>query len=186
MRLDRFRPVPGVAGRGIAVEIAWWFSQILFGSAFLPGSSWRRTLLRWFGARIGAGVVIKPAVKIKYPWKLSVGDWTWIGERVWIDNLDQVSIGAHCCISQEAYLCTGNHDWSDETFSLRMAPIEIQDRCWIGARSVVAPGCVAKEGSVLSMASLGHGTLEPWSIYVGVPAQRSAERKRRWPQNPVS
>ena len=62
------------------------------------------------------GVVIKPNVKIKYPWNLYIGNNSWLGEKVWIDNLDIVSVGNNCCISQGAYLLTGNHDYRSEYF----------------------------------------------------------------------
>jgi len=43
---------------------------------------------------------------MKFPWRLTVGENVWVGEGLWIDNLDEVYLGANCCISQGAYLCT--------------------------------------------------------------------------------
>ena len=97
-------------------------------------------LLRMTGASVGAGVVIKPRVTIKYPWKLAVGNHSWIGEQVWIDNLDQVTIGAHVCISQGALLLCGNHDYKKPTFDLITGPIVLEDGVWIGAKASVALG----------------------------------------------
>ena len=57
-------------------------------------------LLKWFGAKIGKGLVLKNDVIIKSPWNLEIGDNCWIGEKVWIDNLDWVEIGSNVCISQ--------------------------------------------------------------------------------------
>src|SRR5207249_2014007 len=104
-----------------------WYgiNAIVFDSWFFPFYGIKRFLLRAFGGNIGNGVVIKPRVNIKYPWKLSIGAYSWIGERVWIDSLGLIRIGAHCCISQGVYLCTGNHDWSDPLFSLVVEPITI-------------------------------------------------------------
>jgi hypothetical protein len=89
---------------------------------------------------VGTGVVIKPHVRVKFPWKLYIGDHSWIGESVWIDNLAQVTIGSNCCISQGAYLCTGSHRWDRDTFDLVTKPIVIEDQCWVGAMARVAPG----------------------------------------------
>src|ERR1051326_5765433 len=87
-------------GRNFFVRALWfWFNAVFFRSAF-PFSGFKKFLLRAFGARVGKGVVIKPAVNIKYPWKLSVGDHCWIGENVWIDDLGKVTIGNNVCISQ--------------------------------------------------------------------------------------
>ena len=87
-------------------RLLWYFINVLFFMNPLnPSSGLKVRLLRTFGAKIGKGVVIKPSVNIKYPWNLSIGDYTWIGEKVWIDNLVQTTIGANVCISQGAMLC---------------------------------------------------------------------------------
>ena len=170
MRLDQFNNADYHRGRPALVEALWLVAQALFLRSFIPGSLHRRLLLRLFGARIGTGVVIKPGVRVKFPWRLEVGAHAWIGEGVWIDNLAEVKIGAHCCLSQEAYLCTGSHDWSKTTFDLMTAPIIIGEGAWIAARAVVAPGVVVGEGAVLGLASLASKSLEAQGIYRGVPA----------------
>lgn len=149
----------------------------LFIESLLPGSAHRRLILRLFGAKIGKQVIIKPRVRVKFPWKLSIGDDTWLGEAVWIDNLDAVKIGADCCISQGAYICTGSHDWSSSSFDLITKPISIGNCAWIGARASVAPGTVIAEGAMVTMGSVATGRLEAWSIYRGLPAQLTRKRK---------
>jgi len=136
------------------VEASWLVLEGMLFSTWLPGSGWRRTLLRMFGARIGAGVVIKSRVRVKFPWRLTVGEHAWIGESCWIDNLAPVEIGSHSCLSQGVYLCTGNHDWNDPAFALRCAPIRIGAGAWIGAMSRVGPGVVVGEGAVITLASV--------------------------------
>jgi len=102
----------------------WFFAGApIVRCQLLPFSSVRRFILRCFGAKVERGVVLKPGVRVKYPWRLSIGAHSWIGEDVWIDNLVEVRIGANACLSQGAYLCTGNHDWSDEFFGLQVLPI---------------------------------------------------------------
>lgn len=123
-------------------------------ASFNPFNVTRVTALRVFGASLGAGVVVKPGVKVKFPWRLAVGDHSWIGEDVWIDNLDRVSIGADSVISQGAYLCTGNHDWTKETFDLITAPIEVGNQVWIGAKSVVGPGVVIADDSIVTLGTV--------------------------------
>jgi putative colanic acid biosynthesis acetyltransferase WcaF len=129
-----------------------------------------------FGARVGSGVVIKPRVTIKYPWKLTVGDHSWIGEQVWIDNLDHVIIGAHVCISQGALLLCGNHDYKKPTFDLITGPIVLENGVWIGAKANVAPGITCGSHSVLALGSVATKDLEPWQIYQGVPAAAKKPR----------
>lgn len=124
-----------------------------------------------FGAKIGQGVEIKSGVKVKFPWRLEVADHSWIGEDVWIDNLATVRIGANCCISQGAYLCTGSHDWSRSSFDLIIRSIDVRDGAWIAARAVVAPGVTIGEGAVLSLGSVAASDLAPWTVHAGVPAK---------------
>ncbi len=122
-------------GRSRLVQAAWFFFGLpLLSCRIIPFSSFRRLLLRLFGARVGAGAVLKPGVRVKYPWLLAVGSHAWIGEDCWIDNLAKVEIGSNACVSQGAYLCTGNHDWSDPRFGLIVKPITLGDGSWVGAR----------------------------------------------------
>src|SRR5579859_3880583 len=116
-------------GRPFWMQALWFFVGLpLLRCQLIPSSAFRRVLLRTFGATVGRGVVVKTGVRVKYPWRLRVGDYSWIGEDVWIDNLGDVQIGSNVCISQGAYLCTGNHDWSDPAFGLRVQEITIGDR----------------------------------------------------------
>jgi putative colanic acid biosynthesis acetyltransferase WcaF len=145
-------------------------------SYWLPFSSFKVALLRCFGARIGKHVRIKPGVKIKFPWRLTVGDYVWIGENTWIDNLAPVTVGNHVCISQAVYLCTGNHDWEHPAFQLITASIDIQDSSWIAARAVIGPGVTVGRGAVLGLGSVAGRSLEPMQIYAGNPAQPIKQR----------
>lgn len=160
----------------------WWLLQAMLVRSWIPGSAHRRFLLRLFGARIGAGTIFKPGLRVKFPWRLVIGDHTWVGEGVWIDNLGMVKIGSHCCISQGVYLCTGNHNWSSPQFDLTVAPIEIHDSAWVCAKAVIAPGVVIGEGAVLSLGSVAIADLDAWGIYWGSPARwmklRSLEQDR--------
>lgn len=133
-------------------------------------------LLRVFGGKLGRGVVVKPSVKIKYPWFLKVGDHCWIGEQVWIDNLAQVTLGNHVVVSQGAYLLTGNHDYKSPHFDLSLGPIGIGDGAWIAARSIVGPGVTVGKLAVLGLGAVATQDLEERSVYGGNPAQRLRER----------
>lgn len=164
-------------GAGKLKMILWYFTNVLFFiSAMNPSSGLKVFLLRMFGARIGKGVVIKPSVNIKYPWRLEIGDYTWIGEKVWIDNLEDVKIGANCCISQGAMLLTGNHNYRKTTFDLITKGITLEEGAWIGAFAIVCPGVTVKSHAVLAVNSVASETLQPYSVYKGNPAQYIRER----------
>lgn len=155
-----------------------WFlvNALFFINPCNPLSGVKVRLLKLFGAKIGRGVVIKPGVNIKYPWKLEVGDYTWIGERVWIDNLDKVVIGKHCCLSQETFILIGNHNYKLPTFDLMIAPVVLEDGVWLGARSIVTGGVTCRSHAVLSVNSVASSSLEAYGIYRGNPADMVKQR----------
>jgi putative colanic acid biosynthesis acetyltransferase WcaF len=165
-------------GRGRVLQLTWFFLGLpVLRSTWLPFSSVRRSLLRLFGARIGAGVVVKPGVRVKYPWLLEVGQNTWIGEDVWLDNLAPIRIGSNACISQGAYLCTGNHDWTDAAFGLVVRPITIGDGVWIGAKAIVCPGVDVAECAVASAGCMVTRNMDAYTVYAGNPAVAIKTRK---------
>ena len=158
-------------GRSMLWRSLWFFAGLpLFQSRLLPGSRLRVGLLRAFGATIGERVVIRNDVNIKYPWHLVVGSDCWIGEGAWIDNLTSVQIGSNCCISQGAYFCTGNHDWSDPHFGLKIAPIQMKDSAWAGARCLLLPGTVLEHGAIAAAGSVVSGSVPAFTIFAGNPA----------------
>lgn len=165
-------------GRPKPVIALWYLVNILFfNNNFFPLYAAKRLILRVFGAKLGKGVLIKPSVNIKYPWRLHIGNHVWIGEGVWIDNLATVQIGDNVCLSQGAMLLTGNHNYKLPTFDLMTGPIILEDGVWIGAKSIVCPGVRAKSHAVLTVASVAVEDLEPFGIYQGNPAVLI--RKRR-------
>jgi putative colanic acid biosynthesis acetyltransferase WcaF len=133
-------------------------------------------ILRTFGAKIGKVAIIKPWVRIKFPWNLTLGDHVWLGENSWIDNISPVTLGNHVCISQEAFLLTGNHDYKKIDFPLITKSIVIEDGAWIGAKSIVMGGVLVQTHAVLSVASVATKNLDAYSIYQGNPAVKIKER----------
>ncbi len=158
-------------GAGKLKQVCWYFTNILFLKNPLSISSGLKVfLLKLFGAKMGSGVVIKPAVNIKYPWKLQAGDNCWIGEEVWIDNLSDVILGANVTISQGALLLTGSHDHTKETFDFVSLPIILEDGAWIVARGVVYGGVTCMSHSILGINAVAETNLQPYTIYKGNPA----------------
>ena len=170
--LSRYNDSNFDAGRGFVWRLLWYLvSSVLFESAFLPISSVKRLLLRGFGAKIGSGVVIKPHVRIKFPWRLQVGDHTWIGEEVWVDNLAEVQIGSHVCLSQGVYLCTGSHDHRKPTFDLITQPITLEDGVWICAKSILLPGVTVQAKAIVGAGSVVIKDVDANAFVTGVPAR---------------
>lgn len=112
-------------------------------------TNFRPIILRFFGAKIGRDVLIRQRVKIHWPWKLEIGDHSWLGEGVWLLNLEQITIGSSVCISQDAFICTGSHKSSSPNFEFDNRPISIEDGAWICARSIVLRGSIIAQGQVI-------------------------------------
>jgi len=169
--------IPG--NRSALWRIAWHVvSALVFQSALVLPSRCKAALLRAFGARIGAGLVIKPRVTIKYPWFLELGDHVWLGEGVWIDNHTTVRLGSDVCISQGAYLFTGNHDWNDPGFAFFCESVTIEDGVWVGAKAVICPGSVLARLSVVGVGVVWRGPSIAAAVYTPTaalePIRRSA------------
>jgi putative colanic acid biosynthesis acetyltransferase WcaF len=151
--LDGFSGRGYSRGRGVPMQILWLMSRGLLMNWWCPNAV-RIGALRLFGARIAAGVIVRHQVKIHWPWKLVVGRNSWIGEEVWILNLEEVQIGSNTCISQSAFLCTGSHDRRSPTFEFDNAPIAIGDSVWVAARATVLPGIRIGDGATVGATAI--------------------------------
>lgn len=134
--------------------LLWWLVQaIVFPITLHPMNSIRCSVLRWFGAKIGQGVLIRPTARFTYPWKVEIGDRSWIGDDVVFYSLDRISIGDHCVISQKSYLCTGSHDLRDRAFRLEINAIAIGHGVWIATDCFIAPGVQIGSNAVIGARS---------------------------------
>jgi putative colanic acid biosynthesis acetyltransferase WcaF len=175
--LGRFRTPTGFRGRSAAVVQLWWFVEsCLFRPSPQICFAWRRWLLRLFGARIGRRVLIRPSVRTTYPWKVSIGDYSWVGEDVVLYSLGEIRIGSHSVISQRSYLCTGSHDPGRATFDIFALPITIGSRCWLAADVFVAPGVTIADAAVVGARSTVFHDLPPAMICHGNPARPTRRR----------
>ena len=164
-------------GRGFVTRGLWYLVNVCYFKSSFPFSGMKVFWLRFFGAKVGSGVVIKPGVNIKYPWRLSIGNYVWIGEKVWIDNLGDVVIEDNVCVSQGAMLLCGNHNYKKSAFDLMVGDITLKQGSWVGAKSVVCPGVTLGSHAVLSVSSVATSYLEEYTIYQGNPAISVGKRE---------
>ncbi len=164
-------------GRSIAIRALWYIINLVFFKSFFPFYGAKRMLLKCFGAEVGKGVIIKPHVSIKYPWKLILMNHVWIGEEVWIDNLEKVTLGNNVCLSQGAMILCGNHNYKKSSFDLIVGEIIIEDGAWVGAKAIVCPGVKMGSHSLLTVGSVATSNLESYWIYQGNPAQKVRVRE---------
>ena len=179
-QLNCFQIPPGFRGKpGWYIQL-WWLVQALFfktSPQFLYG--WRRFLLRCFGAKIGKGVILRPSVHTQFPWKVSIGNDSWIGNEVVLYSLGEISIGNNVVVSQRSYLCTGSHDYTSPSFPIFSVPIVLEDECWLATDVYVAPGVTIGKGTVVGARSSVFKSLPPGKICMGSPAKVVRDREMR-------
>jgi putative colanic acid biosynthesis acetyltransferase WcaF len=157
-------------GRPGWLILFWWFVQaIAFPLTPQPLHSLRRSILRLFGAKIGRGVQIRPTARFTYPWKIEIGDYTWIGDDVVLYSLDRIYIGEHCVISQKSYLCTGSHDPQDPAFGLVTQPIMIGNGAWIAADCFIGPGVKIGANALIGTRSTVFKNMPEGQVCFGSP-----------------
>ena len=152
--------------RNKLIRFVWYYTNlIIFNSYLFPINKLKVFILRKFGASIGSGVVIKPKVNIKYPWNLKIGEFSWIGENVWIDNLGFVEIESNVCISQDVYLLTGNHNYKSSTFDLQYKSIKICSGVWVAAKCIILPGAHLRKNTVVTAGVIFGGVSKEDTVY---------------------
>jgi putative colanic acid biosynthesis acetyltransferase WcaF len=176
--LGRFSLPPGFRGRPAWLVQTWWLvEQFLFRLSPQALYGWRRGLLRLFGAKIGEGVLLRPTVRVTYPWKVSIGERSWIGDDVVLYSLGEISIGSDTVISQKSYICTGTHDHTRVTFDISASPVVIGSQVWIAADVFVAPGVTIGDGAVVGARSTVLGDLPEGMVSFGRPASPVSPRR---------
>ena len=141
-----------------------------------PAFGWRRFVLRLFGAEVGEHVNVYPTTRIYFPWNLTVGAWSAIGEDVLIYNLGPVTIGERATISHRSHVCAGTHDYRRADLPLLKPPIHIGSQAWICADAFVGPGVTVGEGAIVGAAAVATRDVDPWAIVAGNPARFVKER----------
>lgn len=170
-------------GRPGWLILLWWLVQaIAFPLTPHPFNGIRRWILRRFGAEVGRDVIIRPTARVTYPWKVAIGDYSWIGDDVVLYSLDRIEIGQHCVISQKCYLCTGSHDINDPAFGLKTAAIAIGDGVWVATDCFVGPGVAIGANTVVGARSSVFGDLPAGQVCFGTPCRphspRNVEEKK--------
>ena len=170
--LKAFRLPANFRGRPAWFVQLWWIVQAtLFRMSPQALYGWRRFLLRLFGCKIGKGVLVRPTVEITYPWKVSIGDFSWIGHDVTLYSLGKIRIGDNAVISQNSYICTGSHDIETPAFEIYQKPVVIESEAWIATDVFVAPGVHVGRGAVVSARSTVLHDLPAMMVCVGNPAK---------------
>ena len=175
--LNEFELPKGFRGRSAITVQFWWLVQSIFfklSPQIMYG--WRRFLLRCFGAKIGKGVVIRPSAQITYPWKVTIGNNSWIGDDVVLYSLGEIEIGSNTVISQRSYICAGSHEYNSRSFEIYSKKISIGDKCWLATDVYVAPDVSIGDSTIVGARSSVFKDLPSNKICKGNPAKPYKDR----------
>lgn len=153
-------------------RVSWWIGCFfLFKLSLRPMYSWRRFVLRLYGAKLADHVCVQRSARIEFPWNLEMGRYSSIGEGAWIYNLDKICIGEFTTISQLSFLCTGSHDYTKPEMPLITKPITIGRGVWIAADVFVGPGLSIGNNAVVAARSVVVKDLPPGMVCAGHPCK---------------
>ena len=177
-QLNTFKLPKNFRGKNALIVQLWWLTQaLLFRNSPQVLYGFRRFILRLFGARIGKKVIIRPTVRITYPWKVSIGDYSWIGDDVVLYSLGEIEIGENVVISQKSYICAASHDYLKQNFPIFAKKVTIKDACWLATDVFVSPGITINKGTVVGSRSSVYKDLPENKICMGNPAKVIRERE---------
>ncbi|HYP57985.1 MAG TPA: putative colanic acid biosynthesis acetyltransferase [Beijerinckia sp.] len=162
-------------------RLAWNVTWLLLAAWTPPPlHGWRRTLLRFFGAKVAPTAVIYGGARIWYAANLEIGEHATIGPNVTVYCVDKITLEDYALVSQGAHLCGAGHDIEDAHFQTVAGPIKIGQRAWVAAECFVGPGVTIGEGAVLAARGCTFRDLEPWMVYAGNPARAIKARSLRF------
>lgn len=143
-----------------------------------PANAWRLFVLRCFGAKIHGRPFVHGRANIQHPWNLILHHRACLGDKAVAYSLAEIELGEDATVAQEAYLCTGTHDFTSPQLALQTAPIRIGRGAFVGARSFVLPGLTLGEGCVIGAAAVVTRDVTPYAIVAGNPARQIGTRPR--------
>ena len=158
------------------VVYLWGICELLLvTNPWQISSGLRIRVLRAFGAEIGEGVIFRPRTRVKFPWKLHIGDRSWIGEGVWFHNQDHIYIANDVVISQETLLTTGSHAHRRD-MALITRPIQVEAGAWITSRCIVLGGTHIGRSALAAPLTVLTGTIPANAVVSGRDGSQIGKR----------
>lgn len=155
----------------------WWLCNSVLSS--IPFISLRSIGLRLLGMNIAPNVRFYQGFHIRNPKGITIEEGVSIGPKVLLDGRKKLKIGRSVVIAYEAIIWTLNHDYNDEHFCGKGAPVVIDDYAWICSRSMILPGIKIGKGAIVASGAIVTKDVPPYSIVAGVPAKIIGKRKEK-------
>ena len=138
---------------------------------------WRLIILRIFGANIAGIPFVHSSAKIRIPWHLTLMHRACLGEKSNSYNLGKIEVHESATIAQEAYLCTGTHDFHKTSMQLITQKIIVRENAFIGVRAMILPGVTIGKNAIVGAQSVITKDLANDEIFAGNPARKIGLRK---------
>ncbi|QFY42055.1 putative colanic acid biosynthesis acetyltransferase [Candidatus Methylospira mobilis] len=169
---------PSFSLKNRIIRALWIVVWAVFASWTPPFmASWRRSLLKLFGARMGPGTCVYGSARVWYPPLLEMKSGAALGSKVNCYNQDWVVLDEGALVSQGAHLCAGSHNINDESFQLITKPIYIGKNAWIAAEAFVGPGVTIQDDAVLGARAVAFSDIGRGMVFIGNPAKFLRYRK---------
>ncbi len=136
-----------------------------------PCNAWRLQWLQLFGARFTGRPFVHPRARVTHPWNLTMHDRACLGDGAHAYALGPIELREGCTVAQEAYLCTGTHDFSSPALSLQTAPIIIGPFAFVGLRAIVLPGVTIGRQAIVAAGAVVTRDVAEGQKVAGNPAR---------------
>lgn len=138
----------------------------------------RKFLYQLLGLKIGKNSRILMKTVVIFPWRIKIGDNSYINEHCFLDGRGDLKIGSNVTIAIYSKLITGYHDINDPLFSYKQKEIVIGDNCVVFAGCIVLGGVKMQDGALLTAGTVAKaGTYKSNGVYTGNPVQYLHDRK---------
>lgn len=148
-------------------------------SGFIPLHSFRWLIYSLAGVKIGSGSHIHMGAQFFNPQGVKIGQGTILGQNVFLDGRDKLTIGDHVDIASDVLIYNSEHDVNSSDFKPINAPVVISDFCFIGPRAIILPGVTIGKGAIVAAGAVVTKDVADFCIVGGVPAKVIGEREAK-------
>jgi acetyltransferase-like isoleucine patch superfamily enzyme len=114
--------------------------------------------------------------------ELKIGDYSFLNDGVNLCATGSIVIGHHAKIGDMTFIYDTDFHQISPDLPTRHAPVFIGGNVWIGANSMVLPGAMIGDHTVIAAGSIVTGEIPPKSLAAGSPARvlRKLEIPDEW------
>jgi putative colanic acid biosynthesis acetyltransferase WcaF len=143
-----------------------------------PLNGWRLLWLRLFGATIHGRPFVHPRARIAIPWHLTLHHRACLGDRANAYSLGEIELCEDSTVAQEAYLCTGTHQFDHPMRPLQTAKITVGPGAFICARAFILPGVTIGARAIVGACAVVTRNVANDTTVTGNPATPSPRARQ--------